>query len=177
MEVWRPVQRALGYEVSDAGRVRSVDRIVPCRSRWGTVSTKQVRGRVLKPWTDGSDYPMVYLCTVETPRNAVNVHKVVAEAFVEPVPGKEFVNHKDGVKANCAATNLEWCTRVENMEHAYDTGLCPARRPVLAIADGQPRRFESTRAAALALSARAGNIRQALCGQKPTAYGYSWQYA
>lgn len=33
------------------------------------------------------------------------------------------MNHKDGVRSNCVATNLEWTTRRENMQHAVRTGL------------------------------------------------------
>ena len=51
------------------------------------------------------------------------VHRVIASAFVSSVVGKDFVNHKDGNKRNNRVDNLEWCTRSENMKHAYDHGL------------------------------------------------------
>lgn len=47
------------------------------------------------------------------------VHRVVASAFIEKPQGKDFVNHKDGNKNNNSVDNLEWCTRSENMSHAY----------------------------------------------------------
>jgi hypothetical protein len=34
------------------------------------------------------------------------------------VIGKNFVNHIDSNPLNNNATNLEWCTQAENMEHA-----------------------------------------------------------
>ena len=57
-------------------------------------------------------------------------HRMVAELFV-PIPShlkdKTFseleVNHKDGKKENWKASNLEWCTRSENMKHAFANGL------------------------------------------------------
>ena len=55
------------------------------------------------------------------------VHRLVAECFVpkppEP-PGERLeVNHKDGNKLNNHASNLEWTTHLENVRHAYRTGL------------------------------------------------------
>lgn len=51
------------------------------------------------------------------------VHRLIACAFVPADSGKDFVNHKDGNKLNNRADNLEWVTRSENMQHAYDHGL------------------------------------------------------
>jgi transcriptional regulator with XRE-family HTH domain len=34
------------------------------------------------------------------------------------------VNHKNGIRSCNAAFNLEWVTQRENMEHAFNTGLC-----------------------------------------------------
>ena len=51
------------------------------------------------------------------------IHRVIARAFVNPEPGKDFVNHIDGNKTNNKSSNLEWCDRSENMKHAYDHGL------------------------------------------------------
>lgn len=43
------------------------------------------------------------------------VHKLVAIHFIENTYDKEEVNHIDHDKLNCDMTNLEWCTRKENM--------------------------------------------------------------
>ena len=51
------------------------------------------------------------------------VHRLVALAFIPAEVGKNFINHKDGNKQNNFADNLEWCTRSENMRHAYNIGL------------------------------------------------------
>lgn len=51
------------------------------------------------------------------------VHRMVAETFLDKEDGKDFVNHKDGNKKNNHVNNLEWCTRSENMQHAFENGL------------------------------------------------------
>lgn len=43
---------------------------------------------------------------------------MVAETFLPPVEGKEFVNHIDEDKLNSELDNLEWCTRSENIQHS-----------------------------------------------------------
>jgi len=52
-----------------------------------------------------------------------DVHRMVAECFVPKPPGKTEVNHKDGNKLNNDSSNLEWVTHLENVRHAYRTGL------------------------------------------------------
>lgn len=51
------------------------------------------------------------------------IHRVVAECFFDVVDGKPEINHKDGDKRNNCVDNLEWCTRKENLNHAYVMGL------------------------------------------------------
>jgi hypothetical protein len=53
------------------------------------------------------------------------VHMLVANAFCKkPTDRVVEVNHKDGNKFNNEYDNLEWITHLENMQHAFRTGLC-----------------------------------------------------
>ena len=51
------------------------------------------------------------------------VHRIVAMVFIPNLENFEQVNHKDGNKTNNNVDNLEWCTRSQNLLHAYATGL------------------------------------------------------
>lgn len=62
------------------------------------------------------------------------VHRVIALAFIPKEKGKDFVNHIDGDKKNNSVSNLEWCTREENMRHAYKIGLI---EPPIGIKNGR----------------------------------------
>lgn len=56
-------------------------------------------------------------------RNTSQVHRLVAECYCENPNGYKEVNHIDGNKTNNHYTNLEWCSRSQNAQHAYDNGL------------------------------------------------------
>ncbi len=179
-EVWRPIPGAKGiYEASSLGRIRSVDRIIERVGRHGAVHQVNQPGRTLRPWFDGNGYQVVYIC-VDGARTAVNVHRLVAQAFLEGDGKGLDVNHIDGVKTNNASSNLEWCTRQENMHHARKAGLLRPIRGYIAtpIVGGPEMRFASETEAAKAVgAAKRGNISSAANGKLRQAYGYYWRHA
>lgn len=119
-EEWRPVVGREGKnEVSNLGRVRSLDRVVMRTIRNGTTFPQSAKGKILEPSNHSQGYRVV---SIDGRRKAY-VHALVAAAFIGPRPGGHDVNHIDGDKTNNAATNLEYTTRLGNMKHAKAIGL------------------------------------------------------
>lgn len=113
-EVWRDLPEMPDYQVSDLGRIRSIDRQIEMKSRWGGMCAKLQRGRVLTPFRAGN-----YLAIrPQMGGKTYYVHRLVASTFLITSPERVEVNHKDGDKANNRADNLEWCTPSENMLHS-----------------------------------------------------------
>ncbi|MFD6509331.1 NUMOD4 motif-containing HNH endonuclease [Bacillus sp. NPDC060175] len=115
-EIWKDIQGFEGrYQVSNLGRVRSIDRI-------DAVGRKK-KGQVLKAYKDLKKYTRVYIYLNEGYGQKRPVHQMVARAFVPNPEDKPEINHIDGNKDNNMASNLEWCTSSENTIHAFKNGL------------------------------------------------------
>lgn len=110
LEQWRPVVGYEGlYEVSDLGRVRSLDRFVS--HRYGGQQLK--RGKVLAPCCHRHGYPKVGLWK-NGAQKVPCVHVLVAAAFLGPCPaGMEVLHGKNGCK-DCHLSNLRYGTHKQN---------------------------------------------------------------
>lgn len=64
----------------------------------------------------------IVILAIEGARKSYRIHRLVAEKFIKPIEGKEYVNHIDGNKLNNHVNNLEWVTSGENQKHAYIIG-------------------------------------------------------
>ncbi|CAG8832093.1 14856_t:CDS:1, partial [Cetraspora pellucida] len=75
------------------------------------------------------------------------VHRLVALAFCPKEEGKEFVNHIDGDSTNNKASNLEWYTPKDNLQHAVrlrpQDGWMRQRAVKQIFDDGSFREFPS----------------------------------
>lgn len=129
IEEWKPVVGFEGkYEVSDLGRVRSLNRdIYQPRFPGGKPHRQTRKGQILRP----GRMPQGHQSVVLTRKGgSFCVHALVLAAFVGPRPSGMDVRHLDGNPANNTLGNLAYGTRSENCAdavrhgrrlHAYDT--------------------------------------------------------
>ena len=98
------------YEISNYGRVRSLDRI--------DTSGHRRKGKILKLAKDKYGYFQVGL-SKDGKVTSFLVHRLVATMFIDNPNELPQVNHKDEDKTNNHIENLEWCTQEYN--HNYGT--------------------------------------------------------
>ena len=119
-EIWKEIPGWEGfYEASNLGNVRSLPRIIMRPN--GRPLT--VKGRVLKQATNRNGYKAVVLCRHGIMKT-IKVHRLIAAAFIQNPLEHSIVNHKNEVKSDNRADNLEWCTYTYNMKY----GTAPSRR-------------------------------------------------
>lgn len=120
IEHWREIRGYEGrYQVSDFGRVRSMERFVQCNAR-----PRRVRERVLKQCINKRGYRFVTLSAYSR-RDPRLVHQLVLEAFTGDRPDGMESRHLDGNPANNAVSNLCWGTHTENIDDRNRHGRQP----------------------------------------------------
>lgn len=179
MEQWKDIDGFEGvYQVSNYGRVKSLDRIVEHVGKKSMMWKQFKKGRIIKPVKDDKGYLMIRLHTDK--KYCIRIHKLVAETFIQRIEGKSEVNHKDGNKENCHVDNLEWCTRLENIQHAHKTGLMtklPPKAVQMLDKEGNLlKEFYSIHEAKRETGADPTNIVKVCKGERKTHKGYQWRY-
>jgi hypothetical protein len=120
-EEWRAIPGFEGrYEVSDHGRVRSLDREAHFTYSDGTPSWRRAKGQLLRPGLTSAKYLSVMLG-----RKTHLVHRIVALTFIGPCPKGKEVCHNDGNRTNNRAINLRYDTRRENVADTIRQGKKP----------------------------------------------------
>ena len=161
MEIWKRVDEVPNYEVSNEGRVRNIG-----------------SGRVLRPRKAGKDYRKVTLCD-EYGHHDRYIHRLVVDAFYGKLNDDDEVNHLDGNKSNNHISNLEPCTRIENVHHAIRTGLVnphdggAPKVKVRIVETGEV--FESIRECARAINGDHQHVIDCLRGRNHTHKGYHFE--
>lgn len=116
-EEWRDIPGMEGrYQVSNFGRVRSLDQEWLQKSRLGKLHSHKKKGKVLRPGRMSSGHLSVSLGKTLGSRT---VHSLVMLAFVGPPPDGMEICHGDGDPANNHLSNLRYDTRAENCMDEY----------------------------------------------------------
>lgn len=106
------------YQISNLGRIRSLDRMVAYRH-----GLRKYSGRTLNPSLNcGTGYYRICL-SLNSKYKHIDIHRLVALTFIANSENLPEVNHKNGIKTDNTLENLEWCDRQYNITHAWELGL------------------------------------------------------
>lgn len=96
----------------------------------GLVATSEgniyMNGRPVKQYTRRNGYLQINI-TVDGKHKNLYAHRVCAGALCENPNGLSQVNHKNGIKHDNRAENLEWVTQSRNISHSRETGLIDSK--------------------------------------------------
>lgn len=135
MNEWRPIPGYDGYEVTADGRVRNAKSGRELKPR-----LNRIKGRHQCYMVVGLSVPRRPEERTTGPRGgrtvkqaSPGVHRLVAMAFIPNPDNLPEVNHRDFNRTNNVASNLEWTTKQQNVDHAhaqghYESSWCKQRR-------------------------------------------------
>lgn len=127
---WKSIDGYEGYyEVSNCGKVRSVDRVIMNTTKNGKPRPCKIKGRVLKTHTRKDGRLQVAL-SIEGKLSTQSVHVLVANAFMPNKNKTLEINHIDGEHKNNNVSNLEWVNRDVNIKHAFSNRLYSTMKKV-----------------------------------------------
>jgi hypothetical protein len=117
-EVWKTTHISSYHEVSNFGRVRTIER---------TIRKILHHSRIISQSLNREGYPKVFL---NTPNGEVTitVHRLVAKAFIPNPNNLPQVNHKDENKTNNNVDNLEWCDATYNLNYGNRSKIASEHR-------------------------------------------------
>lgn len=130
-EIWADIKGYEGdYQESNYGRTKSF---------------KQKTPRIIVPMMNHKGYLYVHLCQKGNSERYF-VHNLVAKCFVYNPENKPEINHDDGIKFNNYFENLKPSTNIENLQHAFKTGLMKigVEHPFAKLSEEQIRKIRSS---------------------------------
>lgn len=178
-EEWREISGYEGlYEVSNMGRVRSL------RFRNGQTNKKREEPLTM---AQGEVRGYSYVILADNNHIARNhrVHRLVAQAFLPNPNNYPEVNHKNEIRNDNRAENLEWCTRSYNQSYGnwYANNMKRIKNQMKKVgkfdADGNLIDFyESINEAARINNVSAGSICNVCKGSRKRnrVGGFFWKY-
>ena len=160
-EIWKSIQGFENtYMISNLGNVKSLSR-------------PYTKGKLIKPHKHKRGY--LYCCLSQNGKvYNRRIHILVAKAFIPNPNNLPEINHKDENKSNNIVTNLEWCTKVYNIQ--YGSGIDRRSKAVIGLKNNKIiYKFKST-----AEAGRKGfnhhHISSCCLGKRKTHKGLNWKY-
>lgn len=161
-ERWLPVVGYEdSYEVSDLGRVRSLDRL--------DAAGRYIKGKILSPAVQHRGHLQVGLSDGKETKKYI--HRIVMEAFVGPCPDGQEVCHRDHDPTNNHVGNLMYGTQSDNKQQSAAIGIgCKAIRR----SDGVE--FISAVQAEQQTGVNHSHINKVCRGKRKSAGGFGWEF-
>lgn len=202
VEEWRDIAGYEGlYQVSDWGRVRSIDRVIKYLVKGKYPAERIFKGQIIAPFKLNSGYLAVTLNKSSKGHNKT-IHRLVAEAFIPNPENKPQIDHIIPVSngGTDEVWNLRWATPPENsnnpitkerqiesskkrdfsylhtseVENKISKSLS---KPIIQLKDGVViKEWDSIKEAASFLEKGGGNITLCCQGKFKSMYGYQWMY-
>lgn len=175
-EQWKDIPSWEGYyQVSNMGRVKSVERTIV----YSNGITALVTQKILRQMGRVDRYLQVNLCRNRGLKTKL-VHILVATEFVPNPENKPEVNHKKGIKIDNRASELEWNTKSENIQHSYDVLGRPVgenqHRARKVICINIRKEYSTMTEASNDLNIPITQINAVCVGRQKTAKGYQFKY-
>lgn len=162
------------YEVSNLGRIKSVERIVKRNN-----NIYNWKEKILTPQIEKNGY-IRFVLSKNGKMYRIFAHRAVAETFIENYSNKPQVNHKDGNKLNNRVENLEWVSAQENTLHSLKNNLRkPQKVKKIAQFDKNMqfiKLWNSAKDIELKLKVRTSQIYSCCNNKLKQAKGYIWKY-
>lgn len=130
-EVWKDIKNYEGlYQVSNLGRVKSLDRVVYQKNSFGNIQKNIYKGKILSLFEDRDGYLRINL-KKDKKMKQYGVHVLVANTFLNINKFKHMeyedlskidinrlqINHKNENKKDNCIDNLEFCTVAYNTNY------------------------------------------------------------
>lgn len=184
---WRKINDFPNYEISATGDVKSLGRIRLAGNKPGGSFYKE---RMLRPSATPDGYLYLELCNDLVYKN-FRINRLVAMMFIPNPLSLPEVNHINSDRRDNRVENLEWCTRSENMKHAFKNGLVkpPPRTGMISHLSGRAKPI-------LQLTLKGDLVKEWVCGadvqrhsglrassitrcanhQRKSAFGFKWEF-
>jgi hypothetical protein len=133
-EIWKQIPFAHLYEVSSLGRIKNINTKKLKKSpNIEKLKKKQTRIR----------YTLVTnVKTNKTGKKGFYLHRIIAETFLENPNNYKEVNHIDGNPYNNILSNVEWCSRKENMKQFNSKKNRPSHTRMVQIINKETNEVE-----------------------------------
>ena len=178
-EIWRDIPNYEGYQVSNLGRVKSLERLRKGKND----SLVTVKEKILKQQLV-CGYYQIGLHKNSKVRFYL-VHRLVWFVFNGQIPEDMQVNHINEIKSDnrlsnlnlmTAKENINWGTGIERCAKKRINGKCSKSVLQFTLEDVFIKEYPSTHQAERETGFNNGNISACCRGERKTAHGFKWKY-